>query len=202
MLVTFMPVAVLLSITPGAATALVVSSAARGGRRRALRTTLGNSLGIFVWGLLAAVGVAAIVATSATVFTVVKLAGALVLILLGLQALRGGRAPGRPGLGDRAGREPRPMRDGLVSSLANPKLAVFFVALFPQFVPPGAPVLPAALLMAAMIVTVDLVWYSALAWLVTRVRRALLDGPWGRRVERFTGAVLIGLGVRLAFERR
>ena len=79
---------------------------------------------------------------------------------------------------------------------------MFYVALFPQFVPAGAPVLPAALLMAATIVAFDVVWYSALAYAVTRARRAFLDGPWARRVERLTGAVLIGLGVRLALERR
>ena len=64
------------------------------------------------------------------------------------------------------------------------------------------PVLPSALLMAATIVCVDLVWHSTLAYGVTRARRAFLDGPWARRVERLTGAVLIGLGVRLALERR
>jgi threonine/homoserine/homoserine lactone efflux protein len=76
------------------------------------------------------------------------------------------------------------------------------VALFPQFVPAGAPVLPAALAMAAMVVAFDLVWYSVLAYLVSRARRAFVEGPWLRRAERLTGAVLIGLGVRLAFERR
>jgi threonine/homoserine/homoserine lactone efflux protein len=69
-------------------------------------------------------------------------------------------------------------------------------------VPAGASVLPAALLMAATIVAFDLVWYSALAYAVTRARRAFVEGPWGRRVERLTGAVLVALGVRLAFERR
>jgi threonine/homoserine/homoserine lactone efflux protein len=143
-------------------------------------------------------GIAAVVATSAEAFTAVKLAGAVVLVLLGLQSLRGQRAdPGRsePARG-------APLRDGLVTSLANPKLAVFFVALFPQFVPEGAPVLPSVLLMAAMVVSFDLVWYSALAYLVARARRAFVEGPWLARAQRFTGAVLVGLGVRLAFERR
>jgi threonine/homoserine/homoserine lactone efflux protein len=93
-------------------------------------------------------------------------------------------------------------RDGLVTSLANPKLAAFFVALFPQFIPRGAPVLPQALAMAVVIVAVDLIWYSLLALLVARARKAFTDGGWGRRIERLTGAVLIGLGIRLAFERR
>jgi threonine/homoserine/homoserine lactone efflux protein len=197
-LVAFAPVAALLTVTPGAATALVVRSAATGGRRRALATTVGNSLGVLAWGCFAAMGVAAVVATSAEAFTAIKLLGAVVLVVLGLQSLRGHREdPARP-----APARGAPLRDGLVTSLANPKLAVFFVALFPQFVPDGAPVLPSALLMAAMVVSFDLVWYSALAYLVARARRAFVDGPWLARAQRFTGAVLVGLGVRLAFERR
>jgi threonine/homoserine/homoserine lactone efflux protein len=196
-LVAFAPVAVLLTVTPGAATAMVVRSAVSGGRRRALATTIGNSLGVLAWGCFAAIGIAAVVATSAEAFTAVKLAGALVLVALGLQSLRGHRARGGP-----AAARGAPLRDGLVTSLANPKLAVFFVALFPQFVPAGVPVLPSALLMAAMVVAFDLVWYSALAYLVARARRAFVEGPWLARVERLTGAVLVGLGVRLALERR
>lgn len=79
---------------------------------------------------------------------------------------------------------------------------MFFVALFPQFIPRGGAVLPCALAMAAVIVAVDLIRYSVLALLVARARRAFVDGGWGRRIERLTGAVLIGLGIRLALERR
>jgi threonine/homoserine/homoserine lactone efflux protein len=195
-LAAFAPVALLVTITPGPATAMVVRSAAIGGRRHALVCTAGNSIGVLAWGVLAAAGLAAVVATSAEVFTAVKLVGAVVLVVLGVQSLRGRAARADAPSGARA------LRDGLVTSVSNPKLAVFYVALFPQFVPAGAPVLPFALLMAATIVAFDLVWYSALAYGVTRARRAFLDGPWARRVERLTGAVLIGLGVRLAFERR
>ena len=200
-LVAFAPVAALLTVTPGAATALVVRSAATGGPRRALATTIGNSVGVLAWSCFAAMGIAAVVATSAEAFTAVKLAGAVVLVVLGLQSLRGHRTdPARPLRPEPA--RGAPLRDGLVTSLANPKLAVFFVALFPQFVPDGAPVLPSALLLAAMVVSFDLVWYSALAYLVARARRAFVEGPWLARAQRFTGAVLVGLGVRLAFERR
>jgi threonine/homoserine/homoserine lactone efflux protein len=162
---------------------------------------VGNSVGVLAWGCFAAMGIAAVVATSAEAFTAVKLVGAVVLVVLGLQSLRGHRAdPARP---PRPGRVfGAPLRDGLVTSLANPKLAVFFVALFPQFVPDGAPVLPSALLMVATIVSFDLAWYSALAYLVARARRAFVEGPWLARVQRLTGAVLVALGVRLAFERR
>ena len=197
-LLAFAPVAALLTITPGAGTAMIVRSAVRGGRRRALVTTIGNSIGVLAWAGFAAVGVAAVVATSAQAFTAVKLVGAVVLVILGLQSLRGRRAAdtvAAPAGG-------APLRDGVVTSLANPKLAVFFAALFPQFVPDGASVLFSALLMAAMIVAFDLVWYSMLAYLVARARRAFVEGPWLARAERLTGAVLVGLGVRLALERR
>jgi threonine/homoserine/homoserine lactone efflux protein len=223
-LAAFVPVAALLTLAPGPATALVVRSAVVGGRRRALLTTAGNSVGVLAWGVFAAVGIAAVVATSAEAFTIVKLAGAAALILLGLQSLWRGR--GLPGVAQRrpvAGPAPPlpalrdglvtslanpkapplpALRDGLVTSLANPKLAVFYVALFPQFVPAGAPVLPSALAMAALVVAFDIVWYSVLAYLVARARRAFVEGPWLRRAERLTGAVLVGLGVRLALERR
>jgi threonine/homoserine/homoserine lactone efflux protein len=194
--VTFAPVAALLTLAPGPATALVVRNAAVGGRRNAFLTTAGNSIGILAWGCFAALGIAAVVATSAHAFTVVKLVGALVLIVLGVQSLRGKR--------EVAAERPRgtPLRDGLLTSLANPKLAAFFVALFPQFVPHGTPVLPAALVMVGVIVCFDLIWYSLLAYLVARAKRAFVEGPWLRRFERMTGAVLVGLGVRLAFERR
>jgi len=196
-LLTFVPVAALLTVTPGVSTALVVRSAARDGRGAALRVTLGNSLAIFAWAVLAALGVAAVVAASAEAYTAVKLVGAAVLIVLGVQALR------RRDDTQRAVPDPvlrAHVRDGLVTGLANPKLGVFFAALFPQFVPAGMPLLPMALAMAVTIMLFDLVYYSALAWLVARARRAFVEGPWARRVERLTGAVLVGLGVKLALD--
>jgi threonine/homoserine/homoserine lactone efflux protein len=212
-LLTFVPVAALLSITPGAATALVVRNAVRGGRRHAFFTTSGNSIGVLAWGCFAAVGIASVVAASATLFDAVKLAGAVVLVAIGLRSLRCRDVAGLPD--DAPGGEPggasRPgvtvsgraaLCEGLLTSVANPKLAVFFVALFPQFIPSGAPALPSALAMAGVIVAIDLLWYSTLAFLVSRARRAFVEGGWARRIERLTGAVLIGLGIRLALERR
>ncbi|HEX7300118.1 MAG TPA: LysE family translocator [Solirubrobacteraceae bacterium] len=197
-LLAFLPVAALITITPGAGTAMVVRSAVRGGRRRALWTTIGNSIGVLAWGCFAAVGIAAVVATSAEAFAAIKLVGAVVLVVLGLQSLRGRRAAATVAAPEAGA----PLRDGLVTSLANPKLAVFFAALFPQFVPEGASVLSSALLMAATIVALDLVWYSTVAYMVARARRAFVEGPWLARAERLTGAVLVALGVRLALERR
>jgi threonine/homoserine/homoserine lactone efflux protein len=193
-LVSFLGVAVLLSLLPGPATALVVRSAAVHGRREAFHTVLGNSTGILVWALASVLGISALVAASEAAFATLKVVGAVVLVWLGVQALRGsGRA-----------RAPKPARtaymQGLLTSGANPKLAVFFIALLPQFVPDGAPVLPWTLAMALILICVDVVYFSVLAWLVSRAKRAVVGSKLARRVEQVTGAVMIGLGLRVALE--
>jgi threonine/homoserine/homoserine lactone efflux protein len=195
-LISFLGVAVLVSLLPGPATALVVRSAAVHGRREALRTVLGNSTGILFWALASILGISALVAASEAAFATLKIVGAVVLVYLGVQALRGGKAAGegKPGLAR------RPFVQGVLTSGANPKLAVFFVALFPQFVPEGGAVLPWTLAMAAILIAVDLVYFTALAWLVSRAKRAVVGSSLARRIEALTGAVMIGLGVRVAFE--
>jgi threonine/homoserine/homoserine lactone efflux protein len=193
-LVSFLGVAVLLSLLPGPATALVVRSAAVHGRRSAFLTVLGNSTGILFWALASVLGISALVAASETAFTVLRVLGAVVLVYLGVQALR------RPAVNDRVVVRPRSSyMQGLVTSGANPKLAVFFIALLPQFVPHGAPVLPWTLAMAAILICVDLVYFTALAWAVTRAKRAIVGS---RRIERLTGAVMVALGLRVALESR
>jgi threonine/homoserine/homoserine lactone efflux protein len=200
-LVSFLGVAVLVSLVPGPATALVVRSAALHGPRRAFHTVLGNSTGIFLWALASVLGISALVAASEAAFAVLRVVGAVVLVWLGVQALRGARAAGR-------GSEP-PRRvtrtayaQGLMTSGANPKLAVFFVALLPQFIPDGAPVLPWTLAMAAILICVDLVYFTALAWVVSRARHAIVGSRLARRVEQLTGAVMIALGARVALDSR
>ena len=161
-------------------------------------SALGNSAGVLTWALLSAVGVSALVAASEVAFLVLKLGGGATLVYLGAQALFG-----ESKLADAQGpRHRTAFRDGLATGLANPKLAVFFVALFPQFVPEGSSVLPAALGMAALVVAFDLVWFSLLAVLVDRTRRALVGSALARRIERLLGAVLVGLGGRVALEQR
>jgi threonine/homoserine/homoserine lactone efflux protein len=192
MLWAFAGIAAIVTVTPGAATAMVVRSALRGGWRAGVRTVAGNEIGVVVWALLSVLGVSALVAASEVAFVVLKVVGAAVLVWLGVQALGGGHAgvPARPAL--------HPFRAGVITSLANPKLAVFFVALFPQFVGDRATVLPTTLLMMALIVTFDFAWYTVLAVAVSRARRTFAF----RWFERVTGTVLIGLGVRLAVESR
>lgn len=199
----FLIIALFVTITPGPGTAMIIRVAARDGRGTALQAVLGNSCGVVFWGLLSALGVSSLILASEIAFDVLRGVGAAFLIVLGIRSLLRHRAAEDEPQVDGASRSggARGWRLGLVTSIANPKLAAFFVALFPQFLSPHAAVLPAALTMAGVIVAFDLVWYSSLSWLVDRAG-ALLKPRLHQMMERFTGAVLIGLGARLAAEAR
>jgi threonine/homoserine/homoserine lactone efflux protein len=193
----FLLVALVVTLTPGPATALVLRVAARDGRRAALGTVVGNSAGVLMWASLSAVGVSSLILASQVAYDVLRFGGAAVLILLGIRSLLRHDSDQPPTTLPRL----TGWRIGLVTSAANPKLAVFFVALFPQFLSPGASVLLPALLMGVVIVLYDIAWFSLLAWSVDRAGRALR--PRVRRLmERTTGAVLVALGVRVAAEAR
>src|SRR5919202_605001 len=128
-LLSFAGIAVLVSVTPGPATALVVRSAALHGRREAMLTTLGNSTGTLMWALASVLGISALIAASEAAFWVLKVAGAVVLVWLGVRALRArGAAASIDEAGNARGTHRSAYGTGLMTSFANPKLAVFFIA--------------------------------------------------------------------------
>jgi threonine/homoserine/homoserine lactone efflux protein len=200
MLWAFIPIAAVVTITPGAATAMVVRSAATGGWRAGVRAIAGNEVGVLSWALLSVIGVSALIAASEIAFLVLKVAGAAVLVGLGIQSLRGRHD--HHATGRERERRRRPFRDGLVSALANPKLAIFFIALFPQFVNRRGQVLATTLAMAALIVVFDFAWFTTLSVIVSRARGAFTGTRLARRLEVLTGSVLIALGLRVALEPR
>lgn len=202
----FLVIALLVTVTPGPGTATVLRVAARDGRVAARGTILGNSAGVLTWGILSAVGVSSLILASQIAYDVLRIGGAAVLVALGARSLlirrrAGGQHAqgGEDAHGERRSRVG--WRAGLVTSLSNPKLAVFFVALFPQFLMRGSPVLPYALAMAAAVVALDITWFSALTYAVDKAR-TMLRPRVQRMMERVTGAVMIGLGIRLAMESR
>lgn len=196
----FLLVALVLTLTPGPATALVLRTAARHGRIAALGTVAGNSIAVMMWASLSALGISSLILASQVAYDVLRIGGAVFLIYLGLRSLlrRGDEFAAAEVAAPRL-REG--VRTGLIAGAANPKLAVFFVALFPQFLYPDATVLPAALAMGATIVAFDIVWLGTLAWTVERAG-LLLRPRLRRRLERISGSVMIGLGVRIAAEAR
>jgi threonine/homoserine/homoserine lactone efflux protein len=188
----FLAVAVIVVVTPGVDMALVTKNALLHGRGAALATALGVNAGIALWTLAAALGVAAIVRASAEAFDVVKFAGALYLVYLGVQALRRRERVGV------AGRRLSPFRQGVISNALNPKIAVFFTSLLPQF----GHSLPALLLLGALFNAVGLIWLTVYALAAARGRAALQRPRVRAALDYVSGVVLVGLGVRLAFERR
>jgi RhtB (resistance to homoserine/threonine) family protein len=198
--VAYLLAAALLTVTPGADMAVVTKVALRSGRRAAVAASLGICTGLLAWGAASAVGLAALVRTSPTAFTVLKYAGAAYLVALGAQALWHSRRAAEAPPETRTTRGA--FRDGLLSNLLNPKIAVFYTAFLPQFVRPGQPVLATTLLLALVHGVMGLAWLTTYAHLVTRAGD-LLRRPRARRVlDRVTGVALVGLGTRLAVARR
>jgi threonine/homoserine/homoserine lactone efflux protein len=201
-LLAFIGVAIAVAVIPGPDMALVTRNVIRHGRRAGVVTSIGICTGVLGWAIAAALGVSTILATSATAFTVLKLAGAAYLVYLGISTLRARDEPAVDGASAASG---LPWRtawlQGLLSALLNPKLGVFFLTLLPQFIAPGDPPAVRALQLALVFDLIGLGWlllYSALLG----AAGAALDRPGPRRfMRRLTGTILIGLGARVALER-
>ncbi len=204
-LLPFVGVSIVVVVTPGVDMALVTKNALRHGRPAAIASALGVNAGVAVWTVAAAFGVAAVVQASAVAFTAVKFAGAAFLAYLGLQALRSGRGRGR------TTGAPRPaqllsrrdaFRQGLVSNALNPKIAVFFTSLLPQFVGGGDRSLVDLLLLGGVFNLIGIVWLTTYAVVAARGRGLLQRPRIQAALDYVSGIVLVGLGVRIALERR
>lgn len=200
-MLAFALAAALLTLSPGPDTMLVLRNTLRGGRGDGLRTTLGISSGLIVHASLSALGLSLILVQSAAAFEVVKLAGAGYLVWLGAQSLRAawrGQAAtvGAPSTGPQ-----RPFREGLLTNVLNPKVAVFYLAFLPQFIAPGDAVFLKSLLLAAIHMAMGLVWLSAVAAAVQGAQRFVTSRAARRWIDGVCGAVLVGFGVRLALSR-
>jgi threonine/homoserine/homoserine lactone efflux protein len=200
----FLGVITLLTITPGADMAMVSRSVFMGGRPAALATTLGISAGCLVWAVASAAGVAAVLAASETAYDALRLVGAAYLAWLGVTTLwsavrgYGGAAFESARPPDAAGSLRRPFRQGLLTNLFNPKIALFYTTFLPQFIKPGDPVLLLSIAMASVHVLLGLVWLSAYAWLLDRAVETFKSSRLRRALDALTGSVLVALGIRVA----
>jgi threonine/homoserine/homoserine lactone efflux protein len=198
----FLGIVALLTVTTGADMAMVARSVLTGGRRDALATTLGISAGCLVWAFASAVGVAALLAASRSAYDALRLVGAAYLIWLGVQSLLAARRGTREPAEAAAARRAAPFRQGLLTNLFNPKIAVFYSTFLPQFIEPGDPALALSLALAGVHIALGVAWLSLYAWLVDRAVAAFKGSGLRRALDAVTGTVLVGLGLRLAAERR
>jgi threonine/homoserine/homoserine lactone efflux protein len=205
-LLAFLGVSALVIVTPGQDTALTIRSTLLGGRRAGVLTALGVSTGQAVWTLAASAGITALLLASEPAFLAVKLAGAIYLVLLGAQmlvhALR--RSPDALHLAsDGGGLSPRTAyRQGVVSNLGNPKMAVFFTSLLPQFAPESGPRFAAFLALGLCFCVMTAAWLTGYAFAVARAKNVFQRPRIRRVVDGLTGAALVALGLRLASEQR
>jgi threonine/homoserine/homoserine lactone efflux protein len=193
----FLGVSIVVIVTPGQDTALTIRNTLLGGRRNGLLTAFGVSAGQATWALATSAGIAAVLQKSEPAFVAVKLAGAAYLVFLGVQTL----VPALRSRGATPKEAPRgrPLRQGFVSNLGNPKMAIFFTSLLPQFT--RGPSFAALLILGLIFSAMTLAWLSAYAFVVAKAGDFLRRSRVRRAIDALTGIVLVGLGLRLAAER-
>ena len=202
----FVGIAALVIVTPGPDTALTIRNALLGGRAAGVATAAGVALGLAVWTAAASAGLAALLVASEPAFVAVKLAGAAYLVLLGATTLRHAlRGRGRPtdDTGVRARRllPATALRQGILNDLGNPKIAVFFTTLLPQFAPSHGPAFLTLLAFGLLFCAMTFVWLCAYSVAVARAGDALRRPRIRRALDAVMGAALVALGVRVAAER-
>jgi len=203
-LIAYSAAAALLVAIPGPGTAWIVAQTISGGRRRGLRAALGLETATLIHALAAALGLSAVLATSALAFDIVKYLGAAYLVWLGIQAWRSG-APATDPAAPAA-----PMGGGgvylrsVLTGVLNPKVAIFFIAFLPQFVrPERGHVLLQFLVLGAILAAIGFTGSVLVSWGVARMGRRLSASPrWERWQRRLTGTLFVGLGMRLALQQR
>jgi len=200
----FALLAAILTLYPGQDTVLVLRNATSAGASAGLAKTAGVCSGLFFDGTLSALGVSAILVTSANAFAVLRWVGAAYVVWLGLQSLLRLRA--RPAVASGSVRSPEHARrsfvQGLLSNALNPKTAVFYLALLPQFAVVRETVLTDSLLLAGLHFVMSFAWLGGIALLADRARVLLARPGVTRGVDALAGVALVAFGVRLALARR
>lgn len=202
----FLGISVLVIVTPGPDTAVTLRNALLGGRAGGILTALGIAAGQTVWAVATSLGIVAVLVASEPVFLALKLIGAGYLVYLGLQVLAGALRPGAPEVsGGRPATRLVPaaaFRQGLISDLGNPKMAVFFASVLPQFAPQDGPVFATLVLLGLAFAMMTFVWLALYSVLAARAGDYLRRPAIRRAIEGITGTVLVALGLRLAAEQR
>ena len=203
-MLTYATVVVVLVASPGPNTLLIIAHCLAGGRRSGLATVAGVELGTLVHTAAAALGVSAAVARSAVAFDAVRLAGGVILLILGGRELTGAHAsPGRRTVGEAGGLGPKQaLMRAFVANVMNPKVAIFFLAFLPQWVDPSrGSVLAQFVILGAMLSAIGGLFGTALALAAGEASSRLArNSPFWKWQPRLAGCVLIVLGIRLVWE--
>ncbi|AXF22080.1 lysine transporter LysE [Burkholderia pyrrocinia] len=198
----------LLNVTPGPDTAYIIGRSVAQGRGAGLMSALGISAGCCVHALACAFGLTALLAASAAAFTVIKLVGAAYLIYLGVRMIVAKQAATPSGTEAAQASAAKPLRQlfmqGFWTNVLNPKVVLFFVSFFPQFVSADSPHKALAFLtLGAVFVGMSTVWTSLVAWVAGSVTQRFSGKPGVKKwLDRTVGSAFVGLGLRLATLQR
>jgi len=200
----FLAISVVVIVTPGQDTALTIRNTLAGGQKSGIMTAFGVATGQAVWALATAIGVVAFLVTSEPVFAAVKLAGACYIVFLGAQSVYAAvrsthLATEMTGDAKLRGLSAvTALRQGVVSNLGNPKMAIFFASLLPQFAPESEAAFAGLILLGLIFCTMTFAWLTGYALLVASAGSFLRRPKVRRTVEGVTGTVLIALGLQIA----
>jgi threonine/homoserine/homoserine lactone efflux protein len=204
--VAFLGLSALVIMTPGQDTALTIRSTLLGGRVAGIATAFGVAMGQTVWTVAASTGLTALLIASEPAFLAIRLVGAGYLVVLGTQTLWAAIRPGHPtGASDAprafGGLAPRrALRQGLVSNIGNPKMAIFFTSMLPQFVPHGPSAFGAMVGLGVGFAAMTLAWLCLYAVVVARAGDVLRRPRIRRTLDALMGTILMVFGVRLGTE--
>lgn len=204
----FVLIATLIVVIPGVDFLLVTKNTLNFGKNAGHFTTMGIILALFIWTILAVLGLATIVANSIVLFTIIKYLGALYLIWLGIQALLAKKST----MGDLLKKDTHVQipektyrhcfTQGIVTDLLNPKTLLLYVTLMPQFINTDAAVTEQLLILAATLIVISIIWLVAVVYILNIIRAWFLRPSVQAVFNKITGIVLISLGIKLAFERQ
>jgi threonine/homoserine/homoserine lactone efflux protein len=196
----FLLACVILAVLPGPATALFLHRSVRDGRAAGLAAVVGNEIGLFGWTLAGGAGLSVLLMANRALSVALHVIGAVILTWLGISAWRHAKQPTdvKTPIAPRGRTPAAAFRASLVSIAANPKAAVFGVAVLPQFLPSSGPVLPTLFVLAAIQLVIDTSWCIGIVLAADRAREILAVAHVRRRFERTLGAILLTLGVGLA----
>ncbi|WP_341323522.1 LysE family translocator [Solibacillus sp. FSL H8-0523] len=199
----FIIACVLLIILPGPDTAIVTKNTVVGGRKGGMKTMLGSCVGLSIHTIAAVAGLSAIIVKSALAFTVLKYVGAAYLCYLGVRTLMNMRAK-KTDIDEELLVEAKGssyLKQGFITNVTNPKVAVFFLTFLPQFLAPGADAFWSFLVMGIIYTVLTFAWFFFYVVLLDKVRNFMKRPSTQASIEAITGVVLIGFGIKLAFEK-
>ncbi|NLZ17709.1 MAG: LysE family translocator [Desulfobulbaceae bacterium] len=199
----FLLAGIVLNLTPGPDTFYILGRSLGQGMSAGMVSVLGVASGLLVHTVLAAVGLSAFLAASVTAFTIIKLAGAVYLVYLGWSMLQGKTHAADAKTGNSMAGLMVIYRQGVLTNILNPKIALFFLAFLPQFISPASTFKVAAfMLLGLCFIATSTVWCLLLAVFAGRIRHYLAPGEnMAVYVNRVAGVLIIGLGVYLAIRR-